>query len=356
MVIMALDHVSFFWNQGRAGPEVALKGFPLTQYPNGWQQLTREITHLCAPGFQLLAGLGLAISVYRRERSGGRPWSISLDMLLRGAVLFFCEWVLLGVAVGGSAFFFIVLSCIGSAMAIFAVARFLPGSWIAAVSFLVLLTAPLYGPTTVQTPAASQFLINIWTHVALSQETTQWSVIYPIFPWIGFFGIGWWLGRGYAAGTPISGAKLVTGGLLLICAAIALRWFGGTYADRFPDGEAGPGSAGFWVLAKYPPSPVFSLLTLGGMLTMIGLLHPIDARTAPSRLARFVAVYGKTALFFYVIHFYFFASYPFATKTNSSYSLAVTYLVWLGGLAILWPLCLGYGKLRARYNRVLRYF
>ena len=47
---------------------------------------------------------------------------------------------------------------------------------------------------------------------------------------------------------------------------------------------------------------------------------------------------------------------PAVTNTGRTSSLVVVYAVWLIGLLVLWPMCLGYGKLRLRYRRILRYF
>jgi uncharacterized membrane protein len=297
----------------------------------------------------------MGLSVYRRQRAGAAPWTLSTDMLLRAAALFFCEWVLLGVLAGMPQFNFIVLSCIGSATAIFAFARGLPPAALAGLSLAVLLASPLYGPTQVVAPSAGEYLSSIWTRVALTEEPTGYGVIYPILPWIGYFGIGWVLAPWYAEGRARA-RMLVAAGTGLLLVGVTLRWFAGSYGDRFGGGDLGPWTAQFWVLAKYPPSPAFSSLTLGAMLLLIGLLMPLDRSPKPSAAARFVAVYGRTALFFYVIHFYLLGAYPAATGTYGQYRLPTTYLVWLSALVILWPLCLLYGKLRRGFPRVLRYF
>jgi uncharacterized membrane protein len=264
--------------------------------------------------------------------------------------------VLLGAGMGAPPFItFIVLSCIGSATAILAVARFLPRSLIALLSLSVLYTAPLYGPGEVATASAADFLRNIWTRVALLPQPGEYMVMYPILPWVGFFGLGWVMAPVFTERRARASAMLASGGLLIVF-GVALKWFGGTYGDRFATGPAGPFDAAFWAMAKYPPSPAFTSLTLGAMLVLIGALLPLDGRGVPAPLARFVAVYGRTALFFYVIHFYLLAVYPVATGQVSQFSLQTTYLVWVGVLVPLWPLCLLYGKLRSRYPRVLRYF
>jgi uncharacterized membrane protein len=168
MIVMALDHASVAWNSGRSMFEAALPPIQEVTYTSVPQQIVREVTHICAPGFQLLAGMGLAISVRRRQLAGVRELYISGDMILRAAVLFFCEWVLLHVPMGQGWFFFAVLCSIGSAMIIFAVARFLPWWLIAAGSLGVLLGAPAYCPEAIIEPSAAAYLRNVWTNIALT--------------------------------------------------------------------------------------------------------------------------------------------------------------------------------------------
>lgn len=65
--------------------------------------------------------------------------------------------------------------------------------------------------------------------------------------------------------------------------------------------------------------------------------------------------FGRAALFFYVAHLYLFWAIPIVTNTGRTSSLVVVYIIWAVGLLVLWPLCLGYGKLRSRHRRILRY-
>ena len=115
--MMALDHASAAWNSGRSMFEADLPPIESVAYTSIPQQIVREVTHICAPGFQLLAGMGLAISVRRRQLAGASELYISGDMILRAVVLFVCEWVLLHVPMGQGWFFFAVLCSIGSAAA-----------------------------------------------------------------------------------------------------------------------------------------------------------------------------------------------------------------------------------------------
>ena len=356
MIVMALDHASVAWNAGRSMFEAALPPIASVSYTSLAQQIAREVTHICAPGFQLLAGMGLAISVRRRQEAGIGEARISGDMILRAAVLFFCEWVLLHVAMGRIWFFFVVLCCIGSAMILFAVVRFLPVLLIAVGSFAVLLSAPAYCPTEIVEPTLAGYLGNAFTNIALADPPTAWAVLYPILPWVGFFGVGWCLGNLYHR-RPDDRFRWVTlAGLAILTAGVIVRWCGGSYGDRLPDGDSGPTSSTFWILAKYPPTPAFSMITLGLVVTLLGGLRRLDRTEQPTRLWRTIAVFGQVALFFFVIHVYVYGVYPVLTDTLAGYSLGTTCVAWIVGLIFLWPMCARYAKLRRRYRRVLRYF
>ena len=417
MIVMALDHASVAWNSGRAMPEVV--GLGPVDYGHWTQQVTREITHICAPGFQLLAGMGLAISVWRRQRAGQSELFISADMVLRGLALLFCDFVLMYYAYDRVPFFFLVLACIGSCTILFAALRKLPLSLILLFAIAVVFGGPLYAKGHIVAPTASGYLYNIFVNVALPTEwpappdQRAFFVLYPILPWIGCFALGWFLGtilelsahgggsttsdslqreasradnrslaldvaarrQGQAAATrneptPPEAPRTSAGvfawlgplGIALGVAAFLMRWFAGAYADPHPLGD-GPSSAAFWTLSKYPPSPVFLTATAGVMLVLLSLLRRLDQPSLRSRSSvgvsvpwRVPLVFGNVSLFFFVVHMYVYFSYPFVSGTAKTYSLGTTYVVWLGGLVVTFPLCVGYAKLRRRYRTVLRYF
>lgn len=356
IVVMALDHASSAWNAGRPYP--CLEGwvvFPTFAYASIWQQITREITHICAPGFQLLAGMGLAISVFRRRGRGTSEFSISGDIILRGLALVACEFVVMYWPYGRIPFAFIVLACIGCNMILFSVLRKLPIGVIGLASVAVIVTAPLYAQTTFVEARPDNYAVNILTNVAIAVGPPfPYMVIYPLLPWIGCFGLGWCLGELYERGAVRRARWVVAIGAACIVAAFFLRWFGGTNADRLPVG-GGPWSLDFWIIAKYPPSIVFLLSMLGANLVLIGLLRPLDHRGTLSSVGSFFATYGRVALFFFIAHFYLYYSYPALTGTKSTYGLPTTYAAWLTGVVLLFFPCVWYHKLRVRYRTVLRY-
>ncbi len=357
MIVMALDHASVAWNAGRPHPCLeGLVGFPPIDYGTWAQQLTREITHICAPGFQFLAGTGLAISVFRRQSRGRSQWAISADMIFRGLVLCFCDFVLMYAAYGLSPFMFVVLACIGCSIIAFSLLRKLPLAIIALLSAVTILCAPFYAQRGPIAPSASGYAINVLLNIAVaSAERQPCAVIYPILPWIGCFGLGWCLGWVYERGEAPHRLRLVLLGGGMIAAAFVLRWAGGGYGDRLPVGN-GPGSAIFWVVSKYPPSPVFLLATVGAIAVMLGLLRPLDGGGPLPAAWRIPLVYGRVALFFYLVHAYTYGIYPVATGTMSRYGLETTYAVWLLGLIVLFFPCIVYHRMRLRHRSLLRYF
>jgi len=385
MVIMAIDHSLGAWSETKNyAPEVALPisgpgpMAPMyTEYPDPWTQFSRVITHVCAPGFQLLAGLGLAISVARARRQGMSELKISGDMALRGFILILCDWYIMRFAYGAGPLIWLVLCCIGSATILFSVLRFWPLPFIAVFSAALLLLAPLYGPDVVDSASAGNYISTIWDRVSFGPS---YMVMYPIFPWAGLFGLGWVLGTIYERRSEDRFKWLIPLGICLMVFGLAFRFFGGHYADRMPLDESlgifsALGSREFWTWSKYPPSPVFTITTLGWLLLMLGVFRPLDFQASPSPNWQYLAVLGRVALFFYIVHFFFFGltwlayskiheawfyNPDFQSKVYGSYAakvpLGMAYVVWVIGLLVVWPICRWYDKQRQKYRTWLRYF
>lgn len=231
-------------------------------------------------------------------------------------------------------------------------------------------------------PSGPDYLRLIWINVANDMTALPppaFVIMYPILPWIGCFGLGWALGtwherRSTTGGLP--GSWLFVGGLILTCSGLALRWWGGFYGDRLPGGEGGPWTAAFWCLSKYPPSPAFTLTFVGIVILLWALLRPVDRLTALPGLLNIPNIFGRVALFFFVLHFFYFAitwklcnhgeymltfiDRPAQLLQEPGFEmkvpLSLVYVLWLSGLALLWPLCWYYDQLRQRYRTILRYF
>ena len=115
---------------------------------------------------------------------------------------------------------------------------------------------------------------------------------------------------------------------------------------------------------KYPPPLDYLLMTLGPALVVFAFAPVLAPRS------RFLVVFGKVPLLFYVAHLFLLrytaipvavARFGFARTVvppprgvggSPEFSLWVTYVVWLVTLALLYPLCRWYARLKAEKKAV----
>ncbi|HEY4336336.1 MAG TPA: hypothetical protein VGM89_10570 [Puia sp.] len=125
---------------------------------------------------------------------------------------------------------------------------------------------------------------------------------------------------------------------------------------------------------KYPPSLLFSLVTLGIILLALAAAEGKDNRTT-----RFLLVYGRVPMFYFLVHFYlihlllfvmvFLQGFhvsdlrfgPFLNgrpEKGAGISLGAVYLVWIALVVALYPVCRWYGRYKAEHKekKWLRYF
>ena len=81
MVVMAIDHVSFLVGRFHSGEMWA--GL-WTRYSSPIAFLTRFATHLCAPGFFFLMGVGFSLLARAREQQGWSAGRVSRFLLTAG--------------------------------------------------------------------------------------------------------------------------------------------------------------------------------------------------------------------------------------------------------------------------------
>lgn len=125
--------------------------------------------------------------------------------------------------------------------------------------------------------------------------------------------------------------------------------------------------------SKYPPSLLFDLVTLGCLLLLLAA-----AEGRKNRFMEVATVYGKTPLFYFLIHMYVihlamlimvlcqgfhpadlvFGPFKFGRPASGSgITLPYVYAVWLGVVALMYPLCKWYGRYKTghREKKWLRY-
>lgn len=371
MIIMALDHVIGAVSLGH-DTEVSFVNEMFRGYASIAQQCSRLLTHLCAPGFQLLAGMGLAISVARAQQNGTSEGKITSDLLNRAWVLLLADFLLM-LPVFKAPLFFMVLACIGSCTFCFVFLRYLPRHWIGLAGLAIIAAAPWYKSPwmllagTEHSITPQSYLINIWTEVGFGPMNSM-GMLYPILPWLGIFAIGWWIGLMFVQtpqeqGPGKSALGLTVGGFLLVCLGIALRMTDWRRAESMPLNGATIMDSTFWQFTKYPPSWVFIALTIGVLLMLLGIFRALLDRSDNIPFwTCIITVYGRTALFYFVVHFYLigiiavYLGMVDEKDPAKRYTIGQAYLVWLAVLAMMWPICWVYDKLRQRYRTVLRYF
>jgi uncharacterized membrane protein len=84
MVLMALDHASFFIAKTHSHE---FWGTALPRYDDALPFLLRAVTHLCAPGFLLLMGVGMALYIAARVGEGWGNWRVARFFVIRGFML-----------------------------------------------------------------------------------------------------------------------------------------------------------------------------------------------------------------------------------------------------------------------------
>ncbi len=307
MVVMALDHVRDYFSAPGFSPEdLAHTSGPLF--------FTRFITHFCAPVFFLLAGTGGYLSLARGKSVG----EISRFYWTRGLWL-----VLLSLTVVSYAWTFIfhfwfggVLWALGWAMVAMAIIVRLPLRWIAASGVGVIVMHNLLDPID---PSIFGRFAGFWLlllghgYAWILPGRNIFLVGFPLIPWIGVMAAGYALGALLTRGNWRK--SVFTLGLLLTVSFLVLRIFhlyGNGHRVLQPWAGDAAGSwrieptlvmtvVSFFNTMKFPPSLQFLLMTLGPCLMLLAWLDTLDAQRG---LARFLRVFGRVPLFYYVLHLF----------------------------------------------------
>ncbi|MFB0558436.1 MAG: DUF1624 domain-containing protein [Candidatus Bathyarchaeia archaeon] len=355
MAIMAWDHVSGFWHElhhggegilGRAPPFASLTWF-----------MERFVSHVCAPTFVFLAGTVLALSVAKRLDRGDSQWEVSFHLIKRGLVLLLLEAVVVAPVFDLPSIYFGVIACIGVCLIIFSVYRRLPPVVILAVSLIIILNHQYLRLDWIPTDTGLGWYLRVVIH---EPNFDRWPFVglYPIIPWLGVMGLGWFFGSLLATLESDRIAKLK---LLLLATGIGsiimffvvrlfngygnlLRRWGGTVID--------------WLyVSKYPPSVAFLLWSLGLMCVLLSIgLFLQERGWSKSNVSGIIHVFGRNPLFFYLVHLWLYRMrLPGVIERPFYLEMWQTFIFWLVGLAVLWQLCARYEGLKRAHPRFLKY-
>jgi uncharacterized membrane protein len=293
MVLMALDHVRDWVTNVRFQPEDLSRSWPALFF-------TRWVTHFCAPTFFLLAGVGIGILASR----GARRSELTRFLLTRGVWLLVLELVItpVGWQFGFQLIpaFALVLWALGWSMIIMAAVVHLPRTAIAAGAIIMIAGHNLLDGIRADSLGA---FAGIWRvlHVPGFVVPGVLFVGYPLVPWVAVMAAGFLLARVYEWAPRRRRSFLLSTGIALTLAFVALRLVN-LYGD--PVAWASQRTAlltiaSFLNVRKYPPSLLFLLMTIGPALIALSA-----AEGARGRWARWLSVYGRVPLFFYVTHIF----------------------------------------------------
>lgn len=144
---------------------------------------------------------------------------------------------------------------------------------------------------------------------------------------------------------------LMTGGWFALTLFVVVRGLDG-YGNMFMPLEGN--TLVHWLhVSKYPPSLAYTLLELGLMAIILGLLIRLEAAGSVVSRNGPVLVFGQTALFFYLAHFCVLAALRLVLERGS---LEQTYWITALVLLILYPICRIYRSLKWRHPQSLLRF
>lgn len=345
LVLMALDHANHFVAQQH--PPGEYWGGPFPFPPDALSFLTRLVTHLCAPGFFFLMGAGMVLFADSRRKRGWREGTIVSHFFLRGAILIALQLLVVNraweLSPGGwdLQIYVGVLFALGSGMILGSLFLRLKPRTLLALTLALVFGTELLTPDPSQWHDAFSILSRLFY---LPGGSLELWVNYPVLPWLALVTFGQAFGHWLLA-DPRKTLRLAL-------------WLGGAFLlafllIRIPDGLGNirPRAGNTWIdilnLVKYPPSLAFLLATMGTNLALLGLLARV--RESRRRLLKPLIVYGRVPLFFYLMHLFLYAVLG-NLLTPQGTGLLAMYLYWLLGLLILYPLCLAYGRLKARQS------
>jgi len=333
--------------------------------------LTRWSTHFCAPVFVFLAGLAAYLHGARRSLS-----ELSFFLVTRGLWLVCLELFVVSLCrTFNPTFPFFnlqVLWAIGVGMIVMAALVHLDRRLLFLVAVVLVAGHNLLDDVHVPGAGLSSFL---W---AVLHETgrfglggTRIHVHYPLLPWVGIMALGYCCGPWYVGECPseVRRRRLVLAGVLVTCLFVVVRAVN-SYGDPAPWSRQASDLftlLSFLNVTKYPPSLLYTAMTLGPALVVLALAEGrYDGAT------HWMVIFGRVPLFFYMAHILLIhvAATVAAIATGYrptdmilsemvndvpalqgyGFGLPTVYVVWLGVVLALYPCCRWFAGYKARYQ------
>jgi uncharacterized membrane protein len=358
MIIMALDHVRDFFHAEafKFQPDDLTKTTAAIFF-------TRWITHICAPVFMFSAGAGAFLWM----RNGGHSAAeLSKFLWSRGLWLVLLELTVLrlifNLGFTNGPILLTVLWALGWSMVALGFLSRLPVRVLAVVSVLTIALHNLADPVRVGDRGAAAWVWHVLHQLGVVMAGDIVVVVaYPLIPWIAVMAAGYCFGRILILDPAARQKWLWRIGFALTTAFVVVRAVN-VYGDPQPWTS---GLLSFLRTTKYPPSLDFLLMTLGPATLILAWFYRVEIARS-----NILVTIGRVPLLYFLGHMFIarvltilFAlvryghagflvnSMPGAGDgfpADYGYSLGVVYLVWIAVVALMYPVCLWYGRLKSR--------
>ncbi|SMO49579.1 DUF1624 domain-containing protein [Solitalea koreensis] len=364
MVIMALDHVRDYFSIARFNP------LDLTQTTPDYY-FTRWITHLCAPNFVFLAGVGAFLMQYR----GKPPKEMSMFLFTRGLWMIILEFTIVrfgwsfSLADGFSVAQ--VIWVIGWAMILLSALVRLPLKAIAVIGLSIILFHNALDGIKAEQFGNESWIWNFVHQPNIIKVSSNYSLfaLYSLIPWVAVMACGYCFGYFFTLPSHERLTSFLWIGSGMILTFLILR-FANVYGDPHPWTVQKNGLysfLSFMNVEKYPPSLLYLDVTIG-----IGILLLALFEKANGPLVDFFTIYGRVPLFYYVSHIYlvhflaliaaqltlgrfdFMIGTPFNGfgKIPYGFELPMVYLMWILAILILYYPCRWFAGVKKRNKAV----
>jgi uncharacterized membrane protein len=373
MIIMALDHTRdlIHYSSISQSPTNLATTTPALFF-------TRWITHICAPTFVFLSGTSAFLSFKNTNNfAASRRF-----LLTRGLWLLILEFTLVNFAIWFDVHFavllFEVIATIGVGFIVLGLSLKASPKTLGIIGLVIIFChnlSPLIPFSDGSVLKRILMLLFGQTSFPLSAGTT-FLMGYPPVPWLGIMLVGFACGKFFEWPESKRRKLFLRIGITSLL-LFALVRFINIYGDSVPWSKQQSGMytiLSFMNITKYPPSLVFCLCMLGIMFLLLYLFEGIN-----NSFTRFLNVYGKVPLFYFIVHFYVIHIIMFMIVFMQGYStrdmvfgfnfgrpkpgspsgvgLVVIYLIWIGVVLLMYPLCKWYGNFKERHREIkwLRY-
>ena len=357
MIIMALDHTRDLIHVDS-----------ITQNPTNLATttpflfFTRWITHLCAPIFVFLSGTSAYLS-FKKKNDIRQSRNF---LITRGIWLIILEFTIISFGIWFDIkfriLFFQVIAAIGFSFIILSFFLKSSAKTIAITGLIIIFCHNLLDRVPANAGSTLRTIITPLVRPAVYNPTPNFTFFigYPVIPWCGIMLLGFSCGRLFQWEQTKRKKFFIKAGIITILFFAALRYsnFYGDPAKWSLQKNSVYTFLSFMNVTKYPPSLLFTAVTLGCMCFIVFFSENVN-----NKFTRVVSIYGKVPLFYYLIHWYVvhsvliiimfaqgfhwrdlqFGAFNFGRpQAPNGLPLWGVYIVWISIVIFMYPLCKWY--------------